>query len=34
MSSEDVLDCVRGEGPILEGIGLKVMEGPRDGNLV
>ena len=34
MSCKDVLDCVGREGPIPEGIGLKIMEGPRDGNLV
>ena len=34
MSSEDVLDCVRQEGPVPKGIGLKVVEGPRDRDLV
>ena len=34
MSCKDVLDSVVGEGPIPEGISLKVMEGPGDGNLV
>ena len=34
MSCKDVLDCVGREGSIPEGIGLEVMEGPRDGNLV
>ena len=34
MSGEDVLDCVRQEGPIPKGIGLKVMEGSGDGNLI
>ena len=34
MSSEDVLDHARQEGPVPKGIGLKVMEGPRDGDLV
>ena len=34
MSCKDVLDCVGGEGPIPEGIGLKIVEGPRDGDLV
>ena len=34
MSGEDVLDCVRQEGPIPKGIGLKVVEGPGDGDLV
>ena len=34
MPSKDVLDHARQEGPIPKGIGLKVMEGSRDGNLV
>ena len=34
MSCKDVLDSTWQEGPIPEGIGLKVMEGPRDGDLV
>ena len=34
MSCKDVLDCVGREGPIPEGIGLEIMEGPGDGNLV
>ena len=34
MSSEDVLDCVRQEGPVPKGISLEIMEGPRDGDLV
>ena len=34
MSCKDVLDCVGREGSIPEGIGLEIMEGPRDGDLV
>ena len=34
MSCKDVLDHVRQEGPVPKGIGLKVVEGPRDGDLV
>ena len=34
MSCKDVLDCVGKERPIPEGIGLKVVEGPGDGDLV
>ena len=34
MSSKDVLDHARQEGPILKGVGLKVMEGPGDRDLV
>ena len=34
MSCKDILDCVGGEGSIPEGIGLEVVEGPRDGDLV
>ena len=34
MSCKDVLDCVGREGPIPEGIGLEIVEGPRDGDLV
>ena len=34
MSHEDVLDSVWGEGPVPKGIGLEVVEGPRDGDLV
>ena len=34
MSCKDILDCVRGEGPIPEGIGLEIVEGPGDGDLV
>ena len=34
MSSKDVLDCARQEGPVPKGISLKVMEGSRDGDLV
>ena len=34
MSSKDVLDCVRQEGPVLKGIGLEIVEGPGDGDLV
>ena len=34
MSSEDVLDHVRQEGPVPKGVGLKVMEGPGDSDLV
>ena len=34
MSSKDVLDCARREGPIPKGISLKVVEGPGDGDLV
>ena len=34
MSREDILDHMRREGPILKGIGLNVMEGPGDGDLV
>ena len=34
MSSEDVLDHVRQEGPIPKGVGLEVVEGPGDGDLV
>ena len=33
-SHKDVLNSAWGEGSIPEGVGLKVMEGPRDGNLV
>ena len=34
MSCKDVLDSIRGEGPIPKGISLKVMEGPGIGDLV
>ena len=34
MSCKDVLDSVQREWPVPEGISLKVMEGPGDGNLV
>ena len=34
MPCKDVLDCVRQEGPIPKSIGLKVVEGPRDGGLL
>ena len=34
MSSKDILDCVRQEGPVPKGISLKVMEGPGDGDLI
>ena len=34
MSCKDVLDSVQREGSIQEGIGLKVVEGSRDGNLI
>ena len=34
MSCKDVLDCVGREGSIPEGVGLEVMEGPGDGDLV
>ena len=34
MSHKDILDCVGRERSIPEGVGLKVMEGPGDGDLV
>ena len=34
MSREDVLDYVSCEGPVPKGVGLEVMEGPGDGDLV
>ena len=34
MSHKDILDSAQQEGPVPKGIGLKVMEGPRDGDLV
>ena len=34
MSCKDILDCVRGERSVPEGIGLEVMEGPGDCYLV
>ena len=34
MPNEDVLDSVQQEGLIPEGVGLKVVEGSGDGNLI
>ena len=34
MSHEDVLDSAWQEGPVPEGVGLKIMEGSRDSDLV
>ena len=34
MSRKDVLDHARQEGPIPKGVGLEVVEGPRDRDLV
>ena len=34
MSCKDILDCVGRERSIPEGIGLEVVEGPGDGDLV
>ena len=34
MPCEDVLDSAWGEGSIPECVGLEVMEGSRDGNLI
>ena len=34
MSSKNVLDCARQEGPVPKGVGLEVVEGPGDGDLV
>ena len=34
MSCEDVLDSVQRERSVPEGVSLKIVEGPRDGNLV
>ena len=34
MSCKDTLDCVGREGSVPEGIGLEIVEGPGDGDLV